>query len=502
MLLRHVPLCLAWRWLRPLRLIQAVARCLQSAVGLALLSLVAACSPAPRDLPPPQELGALIVATRLSPAGVYEDAEGLAGFEHDLVQTFADSLGVPVRFLFVDSDRRMYQALDRGAAHLAAAGAAVSKGGQMLVRFGPPYQSLRQVVAVRRGSGVVVNSLNDLGPYRGWVIVASPAARSLAAQRTGQAFSGLEAGPPGEAADALQRLAEGELDYAIVDSILLERMRHWLIDLEPAFSLPGERTVAWAFARYGNDPLFATAGDFIRQALADGRIRALADRHYAHLQRLASADIDGILAHRYTRLPRFRRHFQDAAAETGIDWRWLAALAYQESKWDPLATSWTNVRGMMQLTEATADRYGVLDRLDARASILGGARFLADLMTALPDDVPAAERLPMALAAYNLGEGHLRAGRRLAAQMGFDPNSWSGLRQALPQLARPEIGARLVSGPARGGEAVILAENVRAYYEVLVAADGEAATSSPFSGWTPPRFYRPPVTPPPDPIIW
>src|SRR3989338_9774435 len=125
------------------------------------------------------------------------------------------------------------------------------------------------------------------------------------------------------------------------------------------------------------------------------------------------ADAASFISRRNTVLPRYRHLFEEASILTGEDWHLLAALAYQESQWDPLATSSTNVRGMMMLTEDTADRMKVKNRLDARESILAGAQYLALLREQMSDRILEPDRTWMALAAYNQGFGHLEDARIL-----------------------------------------------------------------------------------------
>jgi membrane-bound lytic murein transglycosylase F len=151
----------------------------------------------------------------------------------------------------------------------------------------------------------------------------------------------------------------------------------------------------------------------------------------------------------------------------GIDWRLLAALAYQESQWDPLATSYTNVRGMMMLTEDTADRLRVADRLD-RAPKHPRRR-------ALPRRVEGAAAAGGGGARPQLaGDGRLQPGHgapergalhRLAGQA----RSGFLVRDEAGAAAAGEAGVlqRLKSGAARGGEAVIMTENIRNYYDIL-----------------------------------
>src|SRR5574338_511883 len=230
--------------------------------------------------------------------------------------------------------------------------------------------------------------------------------------------------------------------------------------------------------RRGSPP--AEALEAIQHRIADLKVLHPKGGSDAHLlEMVAKGDLDlaatdrvqyalaANLSRIHERLPPFRRHFQDAQALTGIDWRLLAALAYQESKWDPLATSPTGVRGMMMLTADTADRLGVDDRLSARASIIGGARYFALLRDQLPEDVPDPDRNWMAVAAYNLGMGHFNGARQIAASLKRDTRAWLDIKEVLPLLSRPAYAGRLKSGAARGGEAVTTAENVRTYYEIL-----------------------------------
>jgi membrane-bound lytic murein transglycosylase F len=200
---------------------------------------------------------------------------------------------------------------------------------------------------------------------------------------------------------------------------------------------------------------------------AEGTLARLTDRYFGHVERLNPADVIRFVERSRSVLPQYRQHFHAAQASTGIDWRLLAALAYQESHWDPLATSPTGVRGMMMLTEDTADHLRVSNRLDAKQSIRAGSQYFSDLRDSLPESVPEPDRTWMAIAAYNLGMGHFNGARHIAQSLKKDPESWYEMKMVLPLLARPEYYERLKSGRARGGEAVITAENVRMYYDIL-----------------------------------
>jgi membrane-bound lytic murein transglycosylase F len=171
-----------------------------------------------------------------------------------------------------------------------------------------------------------------------------------------------------------------------------------------------------------------------------------------------------------TRLPHFLAWFQEAATKYGLDWRLLAAMGYQESKWDPSAVSYTGVRGLMQLTEGTAAmmRYG--DRSDPRASIFGGAKYLSQLMATVPTRIGDPDRVWMAVAAYNVGYGHIEDARILAQQLGRNPDRWEDVRETLPLLSQERWYTRTRRGYARGWEPVRYVDNVQAYLNILEVA--------------------------------
>ena len=168
-------------------------------------------------------------------------------------------------------------------------------------------------------------------------------------------------------------------------------------------------------------------------------------------------------------LPQWKALFHDAQEHTGIEWRLLAAIAYQESKWDPDATSETGVRGFMQITEETARHLGITDRLDPAQSVLGAARYLRDIKAKLPGRIGEPDRTWLALAAFNIGLGHLEDARVLAQKQKFNPDLWSDVKKALPLLALPEYHVDAKNGYARGGMPVAFVDRVRSYYDMLLA---------------------------------
>lgn len=436
---------------------------------LGLLTGIAACGPKPPEpLRPARETGELVVVTRNGPTTYYEEEDGrFAGLEHDLVDAFARELGFTVRWVVVRQFQDILPTVEQGQAHLAAAGLTITDSRKRRVLFGPPYQTIREQVVYHRDATPPRN-LGDLVGRRIQVVAGSSYAETL--RQASRKYPGLvwQEIPDLETEDLLQRVVDGEADIVIADSHIVRIFRNFHPELAVAFDLGQDEKLAWAFPKGGDAWLYKKATEFFARIQRDGTLKRLLDRYYGHVERLETADVIGFLARMNTVLPKYRALFQRAQEETGIDWRLLAAVGYQESKWDPLATSPTNVRGLMMLTEDTADRMGVTDRLDPWQSIRGGSRYLQMLRDSLPERIPEPDRTWMALAAYNVGVGHLEDARVLAARQGLNPDSWVDLKKTLPLLAKPQHYETVRHGFARGGEAVILTENIRTYYDILL----------------------------------
>ncbi len=173
------------------------------------------------------------------------------------------------------------------------------------------------------------------------------------------------------------------------------------------------------------------------------------------------------LRHAERRLPRYLAAFQREAQRRGFSWTLLASQAYQESHWNPRARSYTGVRGIMQLTRATSVSLGVTNRLDPMQSISGGAWHLARLHKQLPAHIQEPDRTWIALAAYNVGMGHINDARRLAFRLGKNPDRWSEFKEILPLLAKRKYYTTLRHGYARGWEPVRYVERIRVYWALL-----------------------------------
>jgi len=168
-----------------------------------------------------------------------------------------------------------------------------------------------------------------------------------------------------------------------------------------------------------------------------------------------------------SRLPKYKAYFKKFGQLYNIPCSVLAAQSYQESHWNPKARSFTGVRGLMMLTRRTAKVLGVKNRLDPEQSIKGGARHLNQMRKYVPQEVVGEDRMKFALAAYNVGMGHIQDAQKLAKKMGLNQNVWSDLKRALPLLSQKKYYKTLKHGYARGSEPVKYVDSIYDYRDIL-----------------------------------
>ena len=387
-----------------------------------------------------------------------------AEFERELVQLFADHLHTALEIISMPQDK-IHPALRKHEAHLAAASLR-SEPGNSALHFGPGYQTVREQVICNRDVKPPMD-ISDLTDKR--LVVPAGSAQEVALKETRRKSPSLhwQVRRGVTTKDLLHEIEEGALDCTVANELQLADARNYYSNLAVAFDIGTPSVLAWAFPAAADPELLREAQTFFTGLRETGTLNRLLERYYGHSGRLKPPDAASFVIKANKILPNYRALFEEAAALVQEDWRLLAALAYQESQWDPLATSFTNVRGMMMLTEDTADRMMVNNRLDARESILAGAKYLALLKEQMPARIPEPDRTWLALAAYNQGIGHMEDARILTQRAGLNPDSWMDVKKWMPLLNQPEYYETLKHGYARGGEAVILVESIRSYYGML-----------------------------------
>jgi membrane-bound lytic murein transglycosylase F len=440
------------------------------ACTLVLLGALSACSDGGDALQRIQSRGELKVVTRNSPTTYYLDRDGANGFEYALASLLARDLGVELKISTAFTLDGVFEMLTRGDADLAAAGLALTQQRASLFPHSAAYDKTRSQVVYVVGSQRPGGAADMAG--RKIVVLADAGNAEELRNLQQQAFPDLR-WQEVEGADAMELLGmldAGEAELAVVNSNEFESQRGLYPRLNVAFDLVPDRELdmVWYLAPGAdNARLQAYIDQFFQRLQEDGTLERLRQQYFRHSEGFSRKSSHAFNLNVQTALPQYKELIKQVAREYQLEWQLLAAIAYQESHWDPLATSPTGVRGLMMLTQPTADEIGVSDRLDPLQSLRGGSRYLKDIKRRLPKSIREPDRTWFALAAYNLGLGHLEDARVLTERQGGNPNSWDEVIKRLPLLQKRKHFKDTRYGYAAGAEAAKYVQNIRHYQNIL-----------------------------------
>ncbi len=416
--------------------------------------------------------GELRVAINEGITTYYERPDGQkSGFEYELAKHFAAELGVKLNIVKTNNHANTLNKVIDNKVHFAA-GLVVTKTRQDKVRFTPHYQSITQQLVYRDDRKKPPtdlkkfnygHKLNIIPEYH--QIEALRALQQENPQLNWQEYSNIDSN------ELAKKVWNQELKYAIFDSNIFMRVRLLYPDLKIGFTFPKQQHLAWAFPYSDDNSLYLAAIQFINKLQKNGILTQLVEKYYGYpdnVKNFSYLHIRNFLRHVDKRLPLYQEHFELMAKKYNLDWRLLAAIGYQESKWNSKAVSGTGVKGIMMLTKMTAEEVGVKDRTDPFESIQGGTKYFVALKKRINKEIVEPDNIWFTLASYNIGIGHVRDARKITAKLGDNPNLWRDVKKHLPKLTEPRWYKKTKYGYARGHEPVEFVENIRMFYDILV----------------------------------
>lgn len=411
--------------------------------------------------------GVLVVLTRNAPTTYYiGNTDQPTGPEFQMATAFAKYIGVKPKFVVKDSVADLLSALTRNEGDMIAGGITRTASRQKKFDFGPPYQEVTQDVVCGRG-GARPKTVDDLASVKLKVIADSSYVERLKELRASHPDLEWTTTSSSDTEGLLQEVWAGKLECTVADSNIVAINRRFFPNLVSAFQLSKPQPLAWVLPKKGTADLRQAMSRWLKHYKSSHALAAVMHRYYAHTKVFDFVDVRAFKRKIKSAWSTYKPLFYSAANKHGLPPLIVAAQAYQESHWNPKAESPTGVRGIMMLTLATAQAFGVKNRLDPAQSIEGGTRYLAHIEKQLDDDIPSSQRMWFALAAYNVGLYHLRDARKLARKLGKNPDTWLGLSQVLPLLSKKRYYRHLRYGYARGLEPVRYIRRIRNYADIL-----------------------------------
>lgn len=411
-----------------------------------------------------QERGKLVVGTINHPISYFINGEGESGLEYELSKAFASYLNVELEMRPMESTDTLFDALDEHKIDIAAANLFYQIDKAEHFQLGPSYYSASWQLAYRKGENrprslaqindtLVIPESSELVQILKDAQLKHPKLRWRVDKKLTQE-------------ELLLQVAEGKIAYTLANSLDISATQQIKPQIAVAFDLTDEMSVHWYLSNNSSNELQSALLDFMNTAIDSGLIANIEEKYFNHFRQFDYVDTKSYLNSIEAILPKFEPLF--TKHKGNLDWRLLAAIAYQESHWNPDATSPTGVRGMMMLTKDTAERMKITDRTDPEQSIKAGSEYLHWLIEQIPDSINNDDHIWFALAAYNMGLGHLLDARRLTKSLGGNADNWLDVKKNLPLLAEKRYYTNLKYGYARGYEAVQYVENIRRYMNSIM----------------------------------
>lgn len=394
-----------------------------------------------RDLQDILDDGELVAITAYSTTSYFIYRGAPRGYEYELLERLADYLGVELRIEVAKDMDELFEMLNRGEGDIVAHNMTITRSRSQKVDFTNQINTTQQVLVQRKPDNwrSMRQHQIDNELIRNQIdLVGEP----VYVRRNSAYFSRLinleeEIGGqidintvPGHYSteQLIGMVADGEIPYTVADENIakINQAYHDNIDIETALSFP--QRVAWAVRKNAPD-LRDTVNTWLEDMKQRAEFYVIYNKYFesqrAHRQRVQS-EFFSITGSRLTPYDDLLKRY---GREHGFDWRLLASLMYQESRFDPHAVSWAGAQGVMQLMPATGRQFGVRNPFNPHQNIKAGVRYLSYLNKFwlerfdLQDDE---ERLKFVLASYNVGPGHVADARRLAEKYDHDPDVWHG----------------------------------------------------------------------------
>ena len=405
--------------------------------------------------------GHLNVAVRESEGIYWPNGQFFSGFEHDLLMELQQHLDIPIQIFAVRDMDDLYHALEVGAVDMALPATSMD---YLNIPQSLPYATTQ--------IGLVKMAKTESDSARARIGILDPLAHHDAVTEVMKEY-------PGSAAI----YEHGRLSAELFTLINLQELERVLVDERDfrlqqnafpnlsftALDFP-ERALSILFPPGKDDSLLLKVNDILTIFNDSGLLGRMVDRYLGEALEFDYSDNLTFAKHMKARLPRYQALFQKYAEAYHLDWRLLAAIGYQESHWRAKATSPTGVRGMMMITRSTAAEVGITNRLDPEQSIKAGAQYFTSLKSRVPARITEPDRSWLALAAYNVGAGHVEDARKITQILGDNPDIWVDVRKHLPKLALKDYYPWTKHGYARGSEPVVYVANIRRFYEKLKTA--------------------------------
>jgi membrane-bound lytic murein transglycosylase F len=386
------------------------------------------------DLEGIKERGKITVLTDYSSTDYFIYRGQPMGFQYEMLQQLANHLSVRLEVKVSRSLKESFELLRSGEADLMAQNLTITKDRLEMVDFTEPLIQTRQVLVQRKPENwrkmqpgyidafLITNPVRLKGQSV-YVMRGSSAVSRLhnLAEEIGGDITVIEVDESQEQLFSL--VSAGEVPFTVCDEIIAKANSKYYPDVDIATAVSLQQDLAWAVHK-GSTTLLEELNNWLSGFTQTRKYKSLYAKYFES-DKMATIVESDFYAINTGKISPYDKEIRQFSEKSGLDWRLIASLMYQESRFNNNLTSWAGARGLMQLMPATAKRFGADAAISSpRDQIRAGTAFIVWLNKLFKDIDDKDERTKFVLAAYNIGPGHIIDARNLARKNGADPNVW------------------------------------------------------------------------------
>lgn len=413
-----------------------------------------------------QQKGTLVYGTRTSLLSHFQVEDQVVGYEYQLLKDFCDQHQLQLEAVVYQNNGELLSDLWSGKIDIAGGHLSNTKERSKQFKFTQPISH----TAINLVTHFDYKSSDDISDFNhaSGKLIANSSYVELLSQIQNFNPTNLSTSADESMFELIRKINKKEIDYTFADSEIIDIYQHFIPGIYQPLKLSPNENVVFLVGQNRSKQLLKHLNQYIDTNQNSGQLALFKNNLLSYLPEIEVADTVTFFDKLQTSWPEIKHIVEEVAKDHDFDPALLAAISYQESHWNPDAVSFSGVKGLMMLTESTAKEVNINDRTNPRESLIGGIRYLRQMWRKIPDRIDVPDRTLFALAAYNVGFGHLEDARILAQKSGKNPDIWLEVEPFLAELNNPMLAHQFNYGMADGKTAAIYVNNIMTYKQLMI----------------------------------
>ncbi len=373
------------------------------------------------------------------------------GYEFELLERLADYLDVELELVVVKDMDELIAKLNKGEGDILAHGLTITAKRKEKISFTDYLYLTRQVLVQKKPDNwrsirwnVLEDSLvqNAIGLLGDTVSVRKNSSYNERIENLSEELGDTiyihELSGEMATDEIIKKVVEGEIEYTIADDNIAGIMASYYPILDIDVPVSFSQRIAWA-TRQNSPNLLKATNTWLKEIKKKVDYNVIFNKYFKNnkdFRRRVKSDFYSLNKQEISPYDELIKTYSEPL---GWDWRLVASLIYQESRFDPNNSSWANAEGLMQLMPAVANELGVTDRSDPEQSIRGGTRYLKQLADNFENVEDSIQRIKFTMASYNCGLYHIKDAQNLAEKRDLNPLIWDdNVEEMILELSMPK----------------------------------------------------------------